>query len=123
MKTPYDLHVIVEHLRSLGARPPTPESRREVEDFVACKPHASPMDHSFHHLMRVFGREDGTWLDDETAKRAMHGLRMFPEDEDFSTVFQSYHARTDPDWVRTQVAAWDDRISGLSRREALKHLS
>ena len=33
------------------------------------------------------------------------------------------HARTDPDWVRTQVAAWDDRISGLSRREALKHLS
>jgi 3-methyladenine DNA glycosylase AlkD len=32
------------------------------------------------------------------------------------------HARTDPDWVRTFVAAHDDRISGLSRREALKHL-
>ena len=32
------------------------------------------------------------------------------------------HARTDPDWVRTFVATHDDRISGLSRREALKHL-
>jgi 3-methyladenine DNA glycosylase AlkD len=32
------------------------------------------------------------------------------------------HARTDPDWVRDHVAAWGDRISGLSRREALKHL-
>ena len=32
------------------------------------------------------------------------------------------HARTDPDWVRDHVAAWDGRISGLSRREALKHL-
>ena len=32
------------------------------------------------------------------------------------------HAHTDPDWVRSFVAAHDDRISGLSRREALKHL-
>jgi 3-methyladenine DNA glycosylase AlkD len=32
------------------------------------------------------------------------------------------HARTDPDWVRGQVARWDDRLSGLSRREATKHL-
>jgi 3-methyladenine DNA glycosylase AlkD len=32
------------------------------------------------------------------------------------------HARTDPDWVRTEVARLDDRLSGLSRREALKHL-
>jgi 3-methyladenine DNA glycosylase AlkD len=32
------------------------------------------------------------------------------------------YARTDPDWVRAFVAAHDDRISGLSRREALKHL-
>jgi 3-methyladenine DNA glycosylase AlkD len=32
------------------------------------------------------------------------------------------YARTDPAWVRTRVAGWDDRISGLSRREALKHL-
>jgi 3-methyladenine DNA glycosylase AlkD len=32
------------------------------------------------------------------------------------------HARTDPDWVRERVATWGDRLSGLSRREALKHL-
>ena len=32
------------------------------------------------------------------------------------------HARTDPDWVRAFVATYDDRLSGLSRREALKHL-
>lgn len=33
------------------------------------------------------------------------------------------HARTDPAWVRTFVATHDDRLSGLSRREALKHLA
>jgi 3-methyladenine DNA glycosylase AlkD len=32
------------------------------------------------------------------------------------------HARTDPAWVRAEVAGWGDRMSGLSRREALKHL-
>lgn len=32
------------------------------------------------------------------------------------------YVRTDPGWVREFVSAHDDRISGLSRREALKHL-
>ena len=32
-------------------------------------------------------------------------------------------ARTDPTWVRAEVARLDGRISGLSRREALKHLA
>ncbi|HEV2797849.1 MAG TPA: DNA alkylation repair protein, partial [Nocardioides sp.] len=32
------------------------------------------------------------------------------------------HARTDAAWVRTFVSAHADRLSGLSRREALKHL-
>ena len=32
------------------------------------------------------------------------------------------HARTDPDWVRSFVASRGERLSGLSRREALKHL-
>ncbi len=32
------------------------------------------------------------------------------------------YARTDPDWVRAFVADHHDRLSGLSRREALKHL-
>lgn len=32
------------------------------------------------------------------------------------------YARTDADWVRAYVASHDERLSGLSRREALKHL-
>ncbi|MET9325966.1 DNA alkylation repair protein [Tsukamurella sp. NPDC003166] len=32
------------------------------------------------------------------------------------------HAKTDPEWVRAYVTAHEDRLSGLSRREALKHL-
>ena len=32
------------------------------------------------------------------------------------------HARVDPEWVRAFVEARGDRLSGLSRREALKHL-
>lgn len=33
------------------------------------------------------------------------------------------HARIDPDWVRRWVAEHDAELSGLSRREALRHLS
>jgi 3-methyladenine DNA glycosylase AlkD len=32
------------------------------------------------------------------------------------------YAKTDPTWVRAFVAAHDDRLSPLSRREATKHL-
>ena len=32
------------------------------------------------------------------------------------------YARTDPDWVRAEVTRLGPRLSGLSRREALKHL-
>ena len=32
------------------------------------------------------------------------------------------HARTAPAWVRAFVSTHADRLSGLSRREALKHL-
>jgi 3-methyladenine DNA glycosylase AlkD len=32
------------------------------------------------------------------------------------------HARIEPDWVREFVTAHEDRLSGLSRREATKHL-
>ena len=32
------------------------------------------------------------------------------------------HARVDPDWVRAYVESRGPRLSGLSRREALKHL-
>jgi hypothetical protein len=33
------------------------------------------------------------------------------------------YARTDPDWVRAEVDLLGDRMSGLSRREATKHIS
>jgi len=33
------------------------------------------------------------------------------------------YARTDPEWVREEVARLGPRLSGLSRREALKHLA
>ncbi len=69
---------------------------REVHDYVCCKPHAAPMDHSFHHLMRLFRHhEDDSWLTDTEGKELMRCLRMFPEDG--GEVFQSYHARSDPD--------------------------
>jgi len=32
------------------------------------------------------------------------------------------YARTEPEWVRAFVAAHEDHLSGLTRREALKHL-
>jgi pyruvate dehydrogenase E1 component len=69
---------------------------REPQDYVCCKPHASPVDHSLHHLMELFRREDGTWLTHDEQKRAMHTLRAFKTAE-HPDVFQSYHARTDPD--------------------------
>ena len=69
---------------------------RRVEDYVACKPHASPIDHAYHHLLRLFRREDGTWLEDDEQKGAMHRLRKFAVPGE-SDVFQSYHAKSDPD--------------------------
>ena len=69
---------------------------REPEDYVCCKPHASPVDHSLHNLLQLFRREDDTWLTPDEQKRAMHTLRAFKTAE-FPDVFQSYHARTDPD--------------------------
>ena len=72
-------------------------SARRPGDYVACKPHASPIDHAFHLQMRLFRRwEDGTWLDDDAAKGAMERLRKFSE-PGARDVFQSYHAKTDPD--------------------------
>lgn len=69
---------------------------REVDDYIAVKPHGSPMDHSFHHLMRLFRDQNkSAWFSDEEAEAAMHTLRQFPEGTE--SVFQSYHARTDPD--------------------------
>ncbi len=82
---------------------------REPQDFVCCKPHASPVDHSLHNLMDLFRHNDhvdwfepnpgargDTWFTEEEAKKTMAGLRRFPT-EDSPHVFQSYHARADAD--------------------------
>lgn len=70
---------------------------REVHDYVCCKPHASPVDHTYHHLLQLFRAEGSTsWLSPEESKAVMHRLRQFPHPID-QPVFQSYHARSDPD--------------------------
>ncbi|HED64202.1 MAG TPA: pyruvate dehydrogenase [Planctomycetes bacterium] len=69
---------------------------RRPEDYLACKPHAAPMDHAFSHLLDLFGREDGSWLSEEESKALMGRLRAFPQ-PGAEEVFQSYHARSDPD--------------------------
>jgi pyruvate dehydrogenase E1 component len=70
---------------------------REVHDYVCCKPHASPVDHSCHHLMQLFRAEGSlNWFSVEESKAIMTRLRKFPEFEG-QPVFQSYHARSDPD--------------------------
>jgi pyruvate dehydrogenase E1 component len=82
---------------------------REPQDFVCCKPHASPVDHALHNLMGLFRHNEhvdwfegdpqgkaGDYFTEEESKAAMEGLRRFPTDEN-PHVFQSYHARTDAD--------------------------
>ncbi|HEV8114197.1 MAG TPA: pyruvate dehydrogenase [Planctomycetota bacterium] len=70
---------------------------REVHDYVCCKPHASPVDHSCHHLMQLFRAEgSANWFSTEESKAIMERLRRFPDFEG-QPVFQSYHARSDPD--------------------------
>ncbi|MBL8858255.1 MAG: pyruvate dehydrogenase [Planctomycetes bacterium] len=70
---------------------------REPQDFICCKPHASPVDHTFNHLMQLFRDEASeSWLPVEECKKVMTRLRKFPQPGE-EHVFQSYHARSDPD--------------------------
>ncbi|MCA8979024.1 MAG: pyruvate dehydrogenase [Planctomycetes bacterium] len=70
---------------------------RNAHDFYCAKPHAAPLDHAIHHLLRVFrDSADGRWLSDDEAKGAMKALRKF-KDAETPYVFQSYHAEADPD--------------------------
>lgn len=68
---------------------------RQPGDFVCCKPHSSPVDHSLHHAMGLFRHGDGTWFSEAEAEAVMHRLRSFSHDG--APVFQSYHAEADPD--------------------------
>jgi len=70
---------------------------REVHDYVCCKPHASPVDHAYHHLLGLMRRpETLEWLSERESEAVLHNLRKFP-DAPGELVLQSYHARTDPD--------------------------
>ncbi len=77
------------------------------EDYMAIKPHASPMDHALRHQLQLMrhnakvdwfkGGDSEAWFTEEEAKAAMIGLRAFPTEENPVT-FQSYHAASDPDF-------------------------
>ncbi|MFN0241454.1 MAG: pyruvate dehydrogenase [Planctomycetota bacterium] len=71
---------------------------RAVHDYIACKPHASPVDHTYHHLLQLFRRdlEATSWHSPAEAKAIMTRLRKFPLPGE-EPVFQSYHAQSDPD--------------------------
>jgi pyruvate dehydrogenase E1 component len=68
---------------------------REPQDFVACKPHAAPIDHALLAMLSLFNHPDFTWFNQAEIEEAMHTLRKFSEAGE--PVMQSYHARTDPD--------------------------
>ena len=69
---------------------------RTAADFLCCKPHAAPIDHVLQGMLGIFREHDtGRWFEAEEIEATMHRLRDFSEDG--SPVFQSYHARTDPD--------------------------
>jgi 3-methyladenine DNA glycosylase AlkD len=71
-------------------------------------------------------RKDGTDVDllretlEANLENSRHGREFFVRKALGWALRQ--HARVDPDWVRAFVTDHDDRMSGLSRREALKHL-
>ena len=68
---------------------------REAHDYVCCKPHASPTDHSLHHQLGLMRHEDGQWFTPSQSEAVMPRLRDFPHDG--NPVFQSYHSEWDPD--------------------------
>ncbi|NCN40212.1 pyruvate dehydrogenase [bacterium] len=72
---------------------------RNPQDFMAVKPHASPVDHANNYLLRLFWEGDNTktfdWMKDDRMKLAMKNLRHFTHSGE--PVFQSYHSTVDPD--------------------------
>jgi len=68
---------------------------RKPEDYLACKPHISPMDHALNFLLHNFRDKEGNRMELEDRKIAMRNLRHFSKTGE--PVFQSYHAESDPD--------------------------
>jgi 3-methyladenine DNA glycosylase AlkD len=90
-------------------------------------------------LMRAWARDDDLWVRrtavlsqvDHGARTDTSLLRDVVEANVGDTSFWlrkaigwalRQYARTDPDWVRAEVGRLGDQLSGLSRREALKHV-
>ena len=71
---------------------------KNPEDYMANKPHVSPMDHALNFLLHNFKEKDGTWMPLERRQKAMRHLRHYSPSGD--PVFQSYHAEADPDGYR-----------------------
>jgi pyruvate dehydrogenase E1 component len=64
-------------------------------DYIANKPHAAPVDHSWNYLLDLFLNADLSRLTHEEKDQAMSGLRAFPKNGEH--VFQSYHSAYDCD--------------------------
>ncbi len=71
---------------------------KKPEDYMAHKPHVSPMDHALNHLLHNLKEKDGSWMPYERRKIAMNHLRHYSTEG--LPVFQSYHAEADPDGYR-----------------------
>lgn len=64
-------------------------------DFIANKPHAAPLDHTYNYMMDLLLNPDLSRFSLEDKNTAMTGLRKFPQHGE--PVFQSYHSAYDPD--------------------------
>ena len=64
-------------------------------DYIANKPHAAPVDHSYDYVLDLFLNPDLSRFSSAEAEAVMHKLRAFSHDGE--AVFQSYHSAYDPD--------------------------
>ncbi len=64
-------------------------------DYIANKPHAAPVDHSYNYVLDLFLKSDLSKLSLEECNQAMLGLRAFSKSGE--PVFQSYHSAYDCD--------------------------
>src|SRR5205823_5164880 len=71
---------------------------KNPEDYMANKPHISPIDHALNHLLHNFREKDGSWMPANRREIAMGNLRHYSAEG--LPVFQSYHSELDPDGYR-----------------------
>ncbi|HVK62786.1 MAG TPA: hypothetical protein VM432_14610, partial [Bdellovibrionales bacterium] len=64
-------------------------------DYIANKPHAAPIDHTYNYLMDLFFKDGFNKFTSAEADEIMYNLRAFPTHG--QPVFQSYHSAYDPD--------------------------